>query len=175
MENTTDIQKENAETEQFLSFILGEEFYGINILRVQEIKGWEETTQIPNTPDYIKGVINLRGTVIPILDLRLKFNMPFSEYDKKTVVIVTKIQSGDSEKIMGIVVDSVSDTQNIKTNDISEAPDLGVSINTDYIKGITSITDGSDKDQMLVILDIDKLINIGVLDSALSAEEVKNG
>ena len=162
---------ENESVEQYLSFKLGNEFYGINILRVQEIKGWEETTTIPNTPEYIKGVINLRGTVIPILDLRLKFNMKWNEYDKKTVVIVTKVKNGDSEKIMGIVVDSVSDTQNIKLTDISEAPDLGVAINTDYIKGITSISEN-----MLVILDIDKLINLGVLDSALAQnEEVQNG
>ena len=90
---------------------------------------------------------------------------------KKTVVIVTKIKSEDTEKIMGIVVDSVSDTQNIKLSEISEAPDLGVSINTDYIKGITSVGEN-----MLVILDIDRLINHGVLDSALAqTEEVTNG
>ena len=171
MEPENDIQTENEAVEQYLSFKLGDEFYGINILRVQEIKGWEETTTIPNTPDYIKGVINLRGTVIPILDLRLKFNMNWNEYDKKTVVIVTKIKCEDAEKIMGIVVDSVSDTQNIKLSEISEAPDLGVAINTDYIKGITSVNDN-----MLVILDIDRLINHGVLDSALAqTEEVTNG
>ncbi|MFD3303780.1 chemotaxis protein CheW [Alteromonas macleodii] len=171
MEPQIDTQIETESVEQYLSFKLGEEFYGINILRVQEIKGWEETTSIPNTPGFIKGVINLRGTVIPILDLRLKFNMKWNEYDKKTVVIVTKIKSEDTEKIMGIVVDSVSDTQNIKLSEISEAPDLGVSINTDYIKGITSVGEN-----MLVILDIDRLINHGVLDSALAqTEEVTNG
>jgi len=167
MELTTEQSNEtDKNVEQYLSFTLGNELYGINILRVQEIKGWEETTPIPNTPDYIKGVINIRGTVIPILDLRLKFNMDFTDYDKKTVVIVTKIFTADSEKIMGIVVDSVSDTQNINMDEISETPDLGISINMDYIKGITNSIE-----QMLVILDIDKLINHGVLDSAVANHE----
>ncbi len=163
MENT---ENSVSELEQYLSFTLGAEYYAINILRVQEIKGWTKPTPIPNSAEYVKGVINLRGTVVPIIDLRAKFNMEFSDYDKKTVVIVTKVKNKDSEKIVGIVVDSVADTQDIPNESIENAPELGSQINTDFIKGISNVNE-----QMLIILDIDKLINIGVLDTQVSLEE----
>lgn len=166
MQTPSETTTEKGSLEQFLSFKLGKEYYGINILRVQEIKGWETTTPIPNTPDYLKGVINLRGSVIPIIDLRIKFLMEKQEYDKKTVVIVTKVKSEKSQKVVGLVVDSVSDTQTIDVADINDAPDLGYQINVDFIKGITSVSDN-----MLIILDIDKLVNIGVLDSAVKTIE----
>lgn len=162
-EITTEKDK-SPHIEQFLSFKIGKEYYALSILRVQEIKGWETTTPIPgNTPDYIKGMINLRGSVIPIFDLRIKFEMDHIEYDSKTVVIVTNIIVGDSEKIMGIVVDSVSDTQTITSTDILPAPELGSNVDSEFIKGIASI-----EDQMLIILDIDKLINLGILQDAFS-------
>jgi purine-binding chemotaxis protein CheW len=158
IEQTENTNEEN-DSEQFLSFKIGDELYGLNILRVQEIKGWEATTPIPGeVPKYMKGMINLRGAVIPIFDLRIKFGMKKSVYDKKTVVIITKIIVNDEEKTMGIVVDSVQDTRTIQVTEIHQPPELGSSVDSEFIKGISSIDEN-----MLVILDIDKLINIGIL------------
>ena len=158
IEHKDDTNEEN-DSEQFLSFKIGNELYGLSILRVQEIKGWEATTPIPgDVPKYMKGMINLRGAVIPIFDLRIKFGMNKSVYDKKTVVIVTKIMVNDEEKTMGIVVDSVQDTQTIKFSEIHPPPELGSAVDSEFIKGISSIDEN-----MLVILDLDKLINIGIL------------
>jgi len=94
---------------QFLSFTLGVEDYGVNILRVQEIRGWEEVRDIPNTPDYIKGVLNLRSTVVPIIDLRIRFGLDKVEYLPTTVIIVLSVEKEDGTHVMGVVVDAVSD------------------------------------------------------------------
>ena len=112
----------DGNTEQFLTFILSDEEYGVDILRVQEIKGWDSVTNIPNTPKYVRGVINLRGTIVPIIDLRIRFSMEQREYGPTTVVIVLKVMSGDNDsRIMGIVVDGVSDVYNIKKENINAA------------------------------------------------------
>ena len=154
-----------SETEQFLTFMLAGEEYGVDILRVQEIKGWDDATPIPNTPEYIRGVINLRGTIVPIIDLRLRFNMEKLEYGPMTVVIVLRIQTGETTRIMGIVVDGVSDVYNVPDEEIKAAPDFGGSIDTEFIKGLTTVSE-----KMVILLDIDKLLG----SSALSAEALKN-
>src|SRR3989338_1259265 len=110
-----------ADDSQFLTFLLGEEQYGVDILRVQEIKGYTVVTRIPNTPDYIKGVLNLRGTIVPIVDLRTKFGMEKAEYTMFTVIVVVVIQ----DKVTGIVVDAVSDVMNINNKDIQAPPEFG--------------------------------------------------
>ena len=116
--------------DQFLTFMLAGEEYGVDILRVQEIKGLAGVTQIPNTPDYVLGVINLRGTVIPVVDLRLRFGMAALEYSKLTVVIVMLVRTEDSERTIGFVVDTVSDVYNILPDAVRESPDFGTKIDT---------------------------------------------
>ena len=141
-------------TEQYLTFILSGEEYGVDILRVQEIKGWDAVTQIPNTPDYVRGVINLRGTIVPIIDLRTRFAMEQLEYGPTTVVIVLKVNTDDSSRIMGIVVDGVSDVYNMQHDDIKPAPDFGTGIDTAFVKGLATI-----QEKMVIILDIDFMLN----------------
>ena len=149
-----------AGEDQFLSFLLGGEEYGIDILRVQEIRGWDGATAIPNTPDYILGVISLRGIVIPIVDLRKCFDFAEANFDAATVVVVVNFVYEGSERVMGAVVDSVCDVYNFSADDINETPDLGIKISTEVVKGF-AIAD----DKMIIILDIDKLIALGLLDN----------
>lgn len=148
----------NAEEDQYLTFIMAEEEYGVDILRVQEIRGWDTVTPIPNTPEYIKGVINLRGTIVPIIDLRVRFGMESIEYGPTTVVIVLKVIKEDVERIMGIVVDAVSDVYNIEASEMKPAPDFGSVVSIEFVSGLVSI-----QDKMLIILDIDHLLNSGDL------------
>lgn len=145
-------------TDQFLTFMLAGEEYGVDILRVQEIKGWDAVTNIPNTPEYIRGVINLRGTIVPIVDLRLRFNMDKMEYGPTTVVIVLKVMSDEKSRIMGIVVDGVSDVYNIPSEEIREAPDFGSGIDTDFVMGLASV-----EEKMVILLDIDHMLNAAEL------------
>jgi len=144
-------------TEQYLSFLLGDEEYGVEILRVQEIKGWDRVTHIPNSPHFLCGVLNLRGTIVPIVDLRLRFDMPPREYTPTTVVVVLKVE-GITERTVGIVVDGVSDAHNVKPDDIKPAPDFGSKIKTDFIKGLVSL-----EDNMMMILNIDRLLSVEAL------------
>lgn len=140
--------------DQYLTFMLNEEEYGVDILRVQEIKGWDNVTPIPNTPEFIKGVINLRGTIVPIIDLRQRFNLESVEYGPMTVVVVLKVISEDRERTMGIVVDAVSDVYNVPEGEIKPAPDFGSSINMKYVHGLATVSE-----KMVIILDIDYLLS----------------
>jgi purine-binding chemotaxis protein CheW len=154
----------NAETDQFLTFLMSTEEYGVDILRVQEIRGWDTVTPIPNTPSYIKGVINLRGTIVPIVDLRERFGLDTVEYGPTTVVIVLKVLSENSERIMGIVVDAVSDVYNIKDEDMKPAPDFGGAVSIEFVRGLATIDE-----KMLIILDIDMMLNsndLGAIDQS---------
>ncbi|WJW76424.1 chemotaxis protein CheW [Thiohalobacter sp. IOR34] len=144
---------------QYLTFILAGEEYGVDILRVQEIKGWERVTPIPNTPEFIKGVINLRGTIVPIIDLRQRFGLEWKEYGKTTVVIVLKVRHEERERTMGIVVDAVSEVYDVQPEETKPTPDFGGVVDTDSVKGLATV-DG----KMIILLDIDHLINAGVLE-----------
>lgn len=157
-----------SDTEQFLTFLLAGEEYGIDILRVQEIKGWEEATAIPNTPDYIQGVINIRGTIVPIVDLRRRFNLSLLEYGATTVVIVLKVESGNRSRIMGIVVDAVSDVYNVPTDEMKPPPDFGTAISIEFVRGLATVDD-----KMVIMLDIDRLLNsdeLKVIDRVVGKE-----
>ena len=136
---------------QFLTFMLQEEQFGIDILRVQEIKGFTRVTHIPNMPDYIKGAMNLRGTVVPIVDLRTKFAMPEAEYNQFTVIIVVNVGT----KILGLVVDAVSDVLNVNEEDIDATPDLGGAIDTSFITGMAKAGE-----QLITLLDIERLLDL---------------
>jgi len=155
---------EDAEN-QYLTFILSNEEYGVDILRVQEIRGWESVTTLPNAPEYIKGVINIRGTIVPIIDLRMRFGMKDVEYSPITVVIVLKVLNDEGrERVMGIVVDAVSDTYNIPEESLKPAPEFGDNIDLAYVKGLATVDE-----KMLILLDIDKLLNSGDLADATQA------
>ena len=156
LENT--LQAEDG-LDQYLTFMLADEEYGVDILRVQEIKGWSGVTPMPNMPDYILGVINLRGTVVPIIDLRKHFELESVPFDKTTVVIVVRVRDEEEgERTMGIVVDAVSEVHNIAKADLKPAPDFGGACNTEAINGLVTRDD-----KMLIMLDIDHLMNKGVL------------
>ena len=141
-------------TEQYLSFILDDEEYGVEILRVQEIKGWDRVTSVPNTPHYLCGVLNLRGTIIPVVDLRIRFDMPAREYTPTTVVIVLKVEGG-GQRTVGVVVDAVSDAHNVLPEDIRTPPDLGAHVDINYISGLVPVDD-----KMMMILNVDRLLSV---------------
>lgn len=149
-----EIMMEGHGTDQYLTFVMDDEEYGVDILSVQEIRGWEKTTKIPNSPEYLKGVINLRGTIVPIVDLRIKFNLPEIEYTPVTVVIVLKLTFETGERTVGIVVDAVSDVHSISEDDIRESPDVSSNHNSHFIKGLASISE-----KMVIILDLAKLLD----------------
>jgi len=138
---------------KYLTFSLAKEEYGIVILKIKEIIGMMPITTVPRTPPFIKGVVNLRGKVIPVVDLRLKFGMQEISYTERTCIIVVEIAGPRSTVPMGVVVDSVSDVLNIETSDIEETPDFGTELDTKYILGMAKISGG-----VKILLDIDKVI-----------------
>ncbi len=139
----------DASVGEYLTFVLGSEEYGIEILKVQEIRGYDAVTKIANTPDFIKGVINLRGTIAPIVDLRVRFNLGNVEYNEFTVVIILNL----SGRIMGIVVDGVSDVIALSAGQIRAVPDLVATIDTKYLVGL-----GTVENRMLILVDIERLM-----------------
>ena len=134
---------------QFLTFNLGDELYGMDILHVQEIKGFTAVTKIPNTPPHIKGVLNLRGTIVPIIELRTKFGMPTGERTTTTVIIVVVVR----DKVMGLLVDAVSDVVSINKKDIQPPPQFGVKVDVSVISGI-----GQSGEKLVTVLDVDRLL-----------------
>ena len=161
----TSLQAEDG-MDQYLTFMLAGEEYGLDILRVQEIKGWNGVTPMPNMPVYILGVINLRGTIVPVIDLRKRFGLESIPFDQTTVVIVVKVDDlQGGERTMGIVVDAVSEVYSVAQATIKPAPDFGGAISTDSIKGLATLDE-----KMLILLDVDHLMNSGVL-QALEQEE----
>jgi purine-binding chemotaxis protein CheW len=140
----------NGEANEFLAFTLGGEEYGINILRVQEIRGYEPVTRIANAPDFIKGVVNLRGTIVPIVDMRIKLSLGAATYDQLTVVIILNIAG----RVVGMVVDSVSDVTTLSAEQVKPAPDISTSFDSDFLIGL-----GTLGERMLILVDIDKLMS----------------
>ncbi|AIX50970.1 MULTISPECIES: chemotaxis protein CheW [Pantoea] len=136
--------------QEFLVFTLGDEEYGIDILKVQEIRGYDQVTRIANTPEFIKGVTNLRGVIVPIIDLRVKFSQPDVEYNDNTVVIVLNLE----HRVVGIVVDGVSDVLSLTHEQIRPAPEFAVTMSTEYLTGL-----GALGERMLILVDIEKLLS----------------
>ena len=136
--------------QEFLIFTLGNEEYGIDILKVQEIRGYDQVTRIANTPDFIKGVTNLRGVIVPIIDLRVKFAQQGVSYDENTVVIVLNF----GQRVVGIVVDGVSDVLSLTAEQIRPAPEFAVTLATEYLTGL-----GALGERMLILVDIEKLLS----------------
>ena len=142
-------QDSEASGQEYLVFTLGTEEYGIDILKVQEIRSYETVTRIANAPDFIKGVTNLRGVIVPIVDLRLKFKLGNVRYDHQTVVIILNVAG----RVVGIVVDGVSDVLTLTGNDIKPAPEFGVSVSNEHLTGL-----GSVEGRMLILIDIERMM-----------------
>ena len=143
--------------EKYLTFILDNEDYGIGILKIKELIGMMPITSVPQTPDFVKGVINLRGKVIPVIDLRLKFGMSAKEYDARTCIIVVEVADMKGRSLqVGIVVDSVSEVVNLKGEQIEPPPSFGGSLDTEYILGMAKV----DK-SVVILLDIDRVLAAG--------------
>ena len=147
---------------EFLTFRLGGEEYGIEILKVQEIRGYDSVTQIANAPEFIKGVVNLRGIIVPIVDMRIKFRLGTADYDQFTVVIILNVAG----HIMGIVVDGVSDVLTLEAKQMRPTPEFGSVIDTEYIMGL-----GTVEERMLILIDIEKLMSsshMGLLEHSIN-------
>ncbi|WP_093557193.1 chemotaxis protein CheW [Pseudoduganella namucuonensis] len=158
MASSADESRVPSKALEFLAFTLGEEEYGIDIQKVQELRGYEAVTRIANAPEFIKGVVNLRGIIVPIIDMRIKFNLGTPSYDQFTVVIILNIGG----RVMGMVVDSVSDVITLTDEQIRPAPDMGSEFDVDYMTGL-----GVVEERMLILTDIDRLMSsteIGLID-----------
>ena len=155
------VDKIQQPVREYLTFRLDQEEYGVEILKVQEIRGYEAPTRIANAPSFIKGVINLRGTIVPIVDMRVRFHCPQIEYNQFTVVIILNLK----DRVVGIVVDSVSDVMALPLDEISAAPDIESAIDTSAIVGL-----GTVGERMLILLDIEKLM--GNVDMGLVAPQL---
>ena len=154
----SDASSAGTAVQEFLAFKLGSEEYGIDILKVQEIRGYEAVTRIANAPEFIKGVINLRGIIIPVVDMRIKFNLGEPVYDQFTVVIILNING----RVVGMVVDSVSDVTTLAPEQVKQAPEMGTAFSTEYMIGLGTI-----EERMLILVDIDRLMSspeMGLID-----------
>jgi len=149
---------------QYLTFMLADEEYGVEILRVQEIKGWDSATPIPNTPDYLLGVLNLRGAIVPIIDLRKRFALDSVEYGPSTVVIVVRITFDDQQRTVGLVVDAVADVYRLDGNEIQPPPDMGGAIHAEFVRGLATV-----EEKLVILLDVDRLIDFGDVEPVASA------
>jgi purine-binding chemotaxis protein CheW len=138
---------------KYLTFMIGKEEFGVGVLKVREIMGIQDITAVPQTPPYLKGVINLRGKVTPVIDLRLKFGLPAIDYTQRTCIIVVQVKSGSAALLMGIVVDEVSEVLTIAAGDIEDTPDFGASVATTYILGMAKI-----KGKVKILLDINEVL-----------------
>ena len=152
MHENNESNSSSEPTQEFLTFTLGHEEYAIDILRVQEIRGYDQVTAIANSPPFIKGVINLRGAIVPIIDLRIKFNLATVTYDQFTVVIILNVM----KRIIGVVVDSVSDVIALAHGAIKPPPEFGSTFNTEYLMGLATV-----EERMLILVDIERLMSSG--------------
>ena len=163
--NASNSATNDPEAYQVLTFVLGSEAYGVDILRVQEIRGWSAVTKIPNAPPHVLGVLNLRGSIVPIVDLRKRFNLEQADYTAITVIIVLSVRSAAGRRDFGVVVDGVSDVVDVQASAVKPTPDLGSPLATEHIRGLLPIPD-----RMVVLLDIDRLIGDQMV-AAASADE----
>ena len=154
-------QTASEASRELLTFTLGSEEYGIDILKVQEIRGYEAVTTIANAPEFIKGVINLRGIIVPIVDMRIKFKLGSVTYDETTVVIILNV----ANRVVGMVVDGVSDVTTLKAEEIKPAPEFGSNLDTKYLQGL-----GTVDERMIILVDIEKLMTSRDMELIESAE-----
>ncbi len=159
-EQKTPVTGGSEEAREYLTFRLGSEEYGLNILNVQEIRGYDAVTKIANSPAFIKGVINMRGIIVPIIDMRIRFNLGEATYNDMTVVIILNI----GRRVIGMVVDAVSDVTSLKNEQVRPAPDFGAVLDTAYIDGLATVDE-----RTIIVIDIEKLMtaeDMGLMDQA---------
>ena len=159
-ENNTNNGGAAAEAREYLTFRLGQEEYGLNILNVQEIRGYDSVTKIANSPAFLKGVINMRGVIVPIIDMRIRFNLGEATYNEFTVVIILNIGA----RVIGMVVDGVSDVTSLQNDQVRPSPDFGAVLDTAYINGLATVDE-----RMIIVIDIEKLMtseDMGLVDQA---------
>ena len=154
LNNKIDLGQQQG-VKQFLTFIMAGEEYGVDILTVQEIRSWEEITVLPNAPDFVKGVINLRGTIVPIIDLRLRFGLPTIAYGPLTVVIIVKVEFEQESKVMGITVDAVADVYSIAEQDAKAVPSLTQTNESEYVAGLVNVGE-----KMVALIDLPATMDI---------------
>lgn len=165
--------KENAETGateetlQFLTFVLDSEEYAIDILQVQEIKSWSPVTRVPKSPAYLLGVINLRGSIVPIINLRQRFGLADSQFTSKTAVVIVRTEHEGQEKIMGLVVDRVSEVYHFTSSQIQSSSSMAGSVNSEFIAGLAKA-----EKQLVILLNLDRIVDSNLLESA---QEVVGG
>ena len=150
--------EQSAEAVQFLTFTIGEEEFGVDIMMVREVKGWTLTTRLPNTPEYMRGVLNLRGIVIPIFDLRARFGGGLTDAHEKNVVIILAV----GQRIAGILVDTVSDILTSQTSEIKPAPSTDIGLNDQFVDGLIAV-----EERMVVLLNMEKLLDAKLIDQAV--------
>ncbi len=152
--DTAPVQEQESRSGKYLTFHLDKEEFGIQVLKVREIMGVQDITVVPQTPDFVRGVINLRGKVIPVVDLRLKFGLAEKEYTQRTCIIVVNVEAGELSLLMGIIVDGVSEVLTLAPADIEDTPDFGNGVETPYLLGMAKV-----KDRVKILLDIDQVLN----------------
>lgn len=157
----------HADSNQYLTFMLNGEEYGVEILRVQGIQGWDTVTPIPNSPHYVMGVMNLRGAIVPIIDLRRRFGMESIPVGPTTVIIVVRVENSDKARTVGMVVDAVSEVYRFDEDIVQPLPDFGGNVSTDFVKGLSTVDD-----KMLILLDIDRLISLNSVTEQPHADAV---
>lgn len=146
------VEQEQEDVVEYLTLSLGQEYFGVDILKVQEIMVWEDVTRIPNAPEYVMGVLNLRGSIVPVYDLRMRLGMEFVEYNEETVVIILRVFGSNGERNIGIAVDEVSDVLLTSNQSIKDTPDFGEKLDAEFISGIASVDE-----KMVTLLSADKL------------------
>jgi len=149
----------SASAGQYLTFKLAGEEYGVDILRVQEIKGWEQATRIPQAPPFVIGVINLRGAIVPIIELRRRLGLATVAIGPTTVVIVVRVAGERGERTVGVVVDAVCDVYTVATSQLQPAPDVGAGVDTAFIRGLATVAS-----KLVILLDMDRLVNASIFD-----------
>lgn len=157
MQAPAKIAAQESTSTQYLTFVCNGEEYGVEILRVQEVRGWEQATPVPYTPPYVLGVMNLRGVIVPVIDLRTRFGLERRAFDASTVVIVVKVQGSRGERTVGIVVDGVSEVYTFDGGSIRPTPDLGSRDEVNFIKGLATVDS-----KMVLLLDIDNLVSSSI-------------
>ena len=170
MSEQTQSKTQTGKKDKYITFFLDNEEYGVEIEKVREIIGIMDITPIPNTPKYIRGVLNLRGKVIPVIDLRLKFGMDFRDYEDRTSIIVMEIDLNGRKSPIGTVVDMVSEVLQISEEDLEDTPFFGVDINTEFILGMAKV-----KNSVKILLDIDKVLTAEELNVLNSIKEAAAG
>ncbi len=155
LNDSMDMEDTSGVSMQFLTFTIGEEEYGVDIMKVREVKGWSETTRLPNTPEYMRGVLNLRGIVIPIFDLRMRFGGGMTEAKEKHVIVIMAV----GDRIAGVLVDTVSDILSTNSNEIKAAPNTEIPVDDQFVTGLIAV-----EERMVVVLDMEKLLDASLIE-----------